>query len=220
MVLEDVEIELSKVYARVVITKKKHYTGIFEDMNQDPDIKGMEGIKSDKPHWINQIHYNFVDDLKYDDTGLLHEFRLHLADLDVKLKNERRRLETKQQNSNSNYYGFPTNSIPKSYQWIEDKLLQTAIPDHRKYTAELLLAPYLINIKHLQVGNTYSLIKHWILKCNALTRLEPSTEYFDNKIKTAINNSLQNGIPPIKKENMRRRYPNWYNDFKEWLILD
>ncbi|HET7390447.1 MAG TPA: hypothetical protein VFJ51_06455, partial [Nitrososphaeraceae archaeon] len=46
--------------------------------------------------------------------------------------------------------------------WIENKLLQTAIPDHRKYTVELVLAPYLINIKHLPVGYTYSLIKHWI----------------------------------------------------------
>jgi len=35
-----------------------------------------------------------------------------------------------------------------------------------------------------------------------------------------INNSLQNGIPPIKKENMQGRYPEWYNGFKEWLILD
>jgi len=53
-----------------------------------------------------------------------------------------------------------------------------------------------------------------------LRRLEPSSEYFDNKIKTAINNSLQNGIPPIKKENMQRRYPEWYSGFKKWLILD
>ena len=113
-----------------------------------------------------------------------------------------------------------TNSIPKSYLWIENKLLHTAIPDHRKYTVELLLAPFLINIKHLPVGHTYLLIKNWTSKCNALRRLEPSTEYFDNKIKTAINNSLQNGIPPIKKENMQRRYPDWYNGFKDSLILD
>ena len=46
------------------------------------------------------------------------------------------------------------------------------------------------------------------------------SEYFDNKIKTAINNSLQNGIPPIKKENMQIRYPEWYSGFKKWLILD
>jgi hypothetical protein len=24
----------------------------------------------------------------------------------------------------------------------------------------------------------------------------------------------------IKKESMQSRYPDWYNDFKEWLILD
>ena len=34
-------------------------------MSRDPDIKGMEGIKSDKPPWINQIQYDFDDDLKY-----------------------------------------------------------------------------------------------------------------------------------------------------------
>jgi hypothetical protein len=67
------------------------------------------------------------------------------------------------------------------------------------------LAHYLINIKHLPVGYEDSLIERWT-KCNALRRLEPSSEYFDNKIKTAIKNSLQNGIPPIKKENMQRRY--------------
>jgi hypothetical protein len=86
--------------------------------------------------------------------------------------------------------------------------------------SSFLLAPYLINIKHLAVDYAYSLIKHWTLKCNTVRRLEPSLEYFDNKIKTAINNSLQNGIHPIKKESMQSRYPDWYNDFKEWLILD
>jgi hypothetical protein len=117
---------------------------------------------------------------------LLREFRLYLADLDIKIKDERRRLERRQQqlqnSNNSNHYVFQTNSIPKSYLWIESRLLQTAIPDHRKYTVELLLAPYLINIKHLPAGYAYSLTKHWTSKCNALRRLEPSSEYFDNKI--------------------------------------
>ena len=142
--------------------------------------------------------------------------------MDIKIK-ANRRLETKKQrlqnSNNSNHHRFPTNNIPKSYLWIENKLLQTAIPDHRKYTVELVLAPFLVNIKHLQVGYAYSSIKRWTSKCNALRRLEPSAKYFDNKIKTAINNSLQNGIPPIKKENMQRRYPDWYNGFKELLIF-
>ena len=110
------------------------------------------------------------------DTKLLREFRLYLADLDIKIKTNRR-LETNQQllqnSNNSDHHRFPTKSIPKSYLWIENKLLQTAIPDHRKYTVELVLAPFLVNIKHLQVGYAYSSIKRWTSKCNALRRLEP-----------------------------------------------
>jgi DNA polymerase I len=66
IVLEDVEVEVSKVYIRTVITKKKHYIGIHQDSNKDPDIKGIEGVKSDRPLWINQLQIDFVDDLRYD----------------------------------------------------------------------------------------------------------------------------------------------------------
>jgi hypothetical protein len=36
--------------------------------------------------------------------------------------------------------------------------------------------------------------------------LKPSIEYFDNRIKAAINNSIQNKIPPILQENMKKKY--------------
>ena len=65
IVPEDVEVEVSKVYIRTVITKKKHYIGIHQDSNKDPDIKGIEGVKSDRPLWINQLQIDFVDDLRY-----------------------------------------------------------------------------------------------------------------------------------------------------------
>jgi len=66
IVLEDVEIEVSKVYSRMIIIKKKHYIGIPLDLSKDPDIKGLEGIKSDRPLWINQLQKDFVDDLKFE----------------------------------------------------------------------------------------------------------------------------------------------------------
>ena len=66
IVLEDIDIEVSKIYNRTVITKKKHYIGIHQDSSKEPDIKGMEGIKSDRPFWINQLQKEFVDDLRYD----------------------------------------------------------------------------------------------------------------------------------------------------------
>jgi DNA polymerase I len=66
IVLEDIEIEVSKVYSRMIIIKKKHYIGIPQDSSKDPDIKGIEGIKSDRPSWINQLQKDFVGDLKDD----------------------------------------------------------------------------------------------------------------------------------------------------------
>jgi DNA polymerase I len=66
IVLEDIDIEISKIYSRIVITKKKHYIGIHQDSSKEPDIKGMEGIKSDRPFWINQLQKEFVDDLRHD----------------------------------------------------------------------------------------------------------------------------------------------------------
>jgi DNA polymerase, archaea type len=65
IVLEDIEIETSKVYSRMIIIKKKHYIGILLDLSKEPDIKGLEGIKSDRPLWINQLQKDFVDDLKF-----------------------------------------------------------------------------------------------------------------------------------------------------------
>ena len=111
--------------------------------------------------------------------------------------------------------------IPKQYQWIENKLLHTPISDHRKITIELVLSPYLVVIKQESFNEAYTIIRQWIVQCNSLEVLKPSIDYFDNnKIGNAINNSLSNSIPPIKKENMQRKYPDWYEDFKVLRILD
>lgn len=109
--------------------------------------------------------------------------------------------------------------LPKQYQWIERRLLHTPISDHRKII-DLVLSPYFAVIKHLSFDDTYLVIKDWLIKCNSLTILKPSVGYLDNKVKTAIYRSMSNGIPPIKKENMQNKYPDWHNDFKEWMIFD
>ena len=119
----------------------------------------------------------------------------------------------------SNNYQFTTCEIPKSYQWIES-LLQTPIPDHRKFTIALVLAPYLINIMHLSFNQAYSILSDWILKCNIFRALEPSVNNFlDYRIKLAIDRSTQNRIPPIKKETMKKNYPRCYKDFEEWNLF-
>jgi hypothetical protein len=49
--------------------------------------------------------------------------------------------------------------------------------------------------------------------------LKPSIKYFDNRIKAAINNSIQNRIPPILQDNIEKRYPDWYRHLKEQNIV-
>jgi hypothetical protein len=36
---------------------------------------------------------------------------------------------------------------------------------------------------------------------------------------TRVNNSIRNKIPPIRRENMQKKYPDWYHDFKSWKLF-
>lgn len=112
-----------------------------------------------------------------------------------------------------------TTQILQSYQWIET-LVQTPIQDHRKFTIELVLAPYLINVRNLLFDQTFSIIHDWIAKCDNLRRLELSINNFEYRIKLAINKSVRKHIPPISTETIRKNYPDWYKDFKEWHLFD
>jgi DNA polymerase elongation subunit (family B) len=63
-IVDEVDVEIDKVFTKFLITKKKHYIGIYEDPNKEPEIKGMEGIKSDRPLWIHKLVRHFAIDLK------------------------------------------------------------------------------------------------------------------------------------------------------------
>lgn len=93
-ILLDIDVEISDGYKKFLITKKKHYIGIPLDECQDPIIKGMEGIKSDRPLWINRTERQFAEDIKYgkDPTvnirkeyEALETGRVPLEELEIKL---------------------------------------------------------------------------------------------------------------------------------------
>ena len=150
------------------------------------------------------------------DNHLLREFRLYLADNDIK-----RKIDSRQKYYSLKYNGSSNNSIPKCYQWIEDKLLKTPIPDYRKITVDLVLVPFFIVIKKLTANQTFDLTKEYLIKCNELQPLKPSINEFEKRIKIAIEKSIENKIPPIKIENMRNKYPQWYGFFNamEYFII-
>jgi DNA polymerase, archaea type len=93
-ILLDIDVEVSDVYKKFLIVKKKHYIGIPLDDTKKPIIKGMEGIKRDRPQWINNIQKQFADDIncgknptmniQYQHTAM--EFgQVPLQDLEIKL---------------------------------------------------------------------------------------------------------------------------------------
>jgi 23S rRNA maturation mini-RNase III len=81
------------------------------------------------------------------------------------------------------------------------------------------LAPFLIVIRGLSFDESYSIIRDWIVRCSYIEMLKPSIEYFNNRIKAAINNSIQSRIPPMLIENIQKRYPDWYRHLKEQNIF-
>ena len=82
----------------------------------------------------------------------------------------------------------------------------------------MVLVPFFIVIKKLTANQTFDLTKEYLIKCNELRPLKPSVNEFEKRIKMAIEKSIDNNIPPIKIENMRNKYPQWY-DFLKINIL-
>ena len=82
------------MFSKFLITKKKHYLGIYVDSNKEPEIKGMEGIKSDRPPWIHKLEKQFALDLKNNidlisnlqsEYSRMEEGQVPLEELQIKL---------------------------------------------------------------------------------------------------------------------------------------
>lgn len=58
-----VEVEHQRIFKKFTNIKKKHYLGI-DSATGEPIVKGMEGKKSDRPHWVTRVFEQFVQDFK------------------------------------------------------------------------------------------------------------------------------------------------------------
>jgi len=77
--------------------------------------------------------------------------------------------------------------------WIE-KLLETPIADVRHRTVNLILAPYLVNTKGLDVEQASKKIIEYIEKCK---QIDPSTKINDRYIEYQCNYSKRKGLRPL-----------------------
>jgi hypothetical protein len=116
-------------------------------------------------------------DVKSINIKLLREYRLWLADNDLLRK---RKKNSRLQNNSCNI--IDKNELAKKYFWIE-RLLQTPLPCFRRYCLYHILVPYLVNIRKLNSEKCYDVLKMWLEKCNALSKIPFNIE---SEIKTRL----------------------------------
>ena len=129
---------------------------------------------------------------------LLRDFRRYLINQKItELNKKKREIEERVAiKSNSN------NII-----WIE-KLLNTPISDFRKNATNLILAPYLVNIKKLSYQQSFDILTEWLKKCNSFKKLDFNPDYL---VKYALNTAIQKRIPPMKLVTLMDRNLKLYN---------
>src|SRR2546423_4534996 len=55
-----IDVGHEKTFSKLILVGKKHYIGIPSNPTKDPIIKGMEGIKSDRPEFIHRVFRQLV----------------------------------------------------------------------------------------------------------------------------------------------------------------
>ena len=152
------------------------FTNNKGDSNHNPSFKSCllripETINSKNGSEVKIIQRYDINQIPSIDNQLLREFRLYLADIDIR----KRMADINKIRSNISVKTLYHSSI--QYQWIE-KLLDTPLEDGRKYTLWKILCPYLINIKKLEYEQSFKILKTWLEKCNDLRQLDfnPETE--------------------------------------------
>jgi hypothetical protein len=151
-------------------------------------------------------------------SGLLADFYIRLAARKIAYRSKE-----------NEYYYYPTIHMKKNYKhfghipktdfnaiavrgidWIE-KILNNdeGISDFRKQIIDLVLAPYLVNIKQYDYDTAYSKLVVWLDKCGRRRRLDFKPRY---KITYALKRALETSMRPMKLDTMKN---NYYDIYKE-----
>jgi hypothetical protein len=72
----------------------------------------------------------------------------------------------------------------------------------------LILAPYLINIKKLSYDDALNIINSWLIKCGRLRQLDQN---FDYMARYVLKYSAKNGHRPIKFDTLKQKNRSLYD---------
>lgn len=91
--------------------------------------------------------------------------------------------------------------------WI-DRLLSTPIPDVRHRVVNLVLAPYLVNIKGMEVDEAVKVITAYIEECK---KLNPDTNIGETYIKYQCNYAKNKGMRPLSMAKARELLDQFFD---------
>lgn len=90
----------------------------------------------------------------------------------------------------------PNPKLEKRYAWI-DRLLATPIADVRHRTVNLILAPYLTNVRNMDEAEAAKVIINYIERCK---EIEPNTKVNESYIRYQCKYSKKKGMRPLSLE--------------------
>ena len=79
----NVEVSHEKTLRKLILVGKKHYVGFLSDQTKEPVVKGMEGIKSDRPEFIQTVFKEMIEDIK-NNTSPIPKLKHALNELDTR----------------------------------------------------------------------------------------------------------------------------------------
>jgi hypothetical protein len=139
---------------------------------------------------------------------LLQDFYIKLAAKKLKAESEYSYNYYQQQQQQSQPQPQPRPQyFTRPIGWIDSILNNGGMSDYRKLLVDLVIAPYLVNIKQCDYSDAYNKIINWLNKCGQKRRLDFNARY---RVKCALNKSKQNGIRPMRLDTMQTSYLDVY----------
>jgi len=156
-------------------------------------------------------------------NSMLFDFYIKLAAKEFALRFKQQRQQQKKKDhyhcyvgnrfierKNYMHFGYTNNTTPvQEIDWIEGLLKSSGISDCRQLTIDLVLAPYLVNIKKYDYDTAYNIIVQWLDRCG---QKKPLGFTARRKVNYALNRSRREGMRPMKLNTMKEDYADMYEE--------
>jgi Primase X len=110
-------------------------------------------------------------------------------------------MEQQKYRQNSLYNEISNNNKGRR-KWIEDKLLKMGLDDYRKIIVNLVLAPYLVNVRQLSFEQASRVIGSWLKLCSIERELDFNPKHL---VQAALTTAKKSGYKPMSLSTLKQK---------------